>query len=101
MPPDGISPKDWNLKKGEHLCLQCVGFKLFIKTDFTALFCESQFPWLFFKFIVLGGAQQKSRPGYFYNKEGEKIVQHFVFQDGPDMGLAKGLKVIHFPSVQG
>ena len=79
MPPDGISPKDWNLKKGEHLCLQCVGFKLFIKTDFTALFCESQFPGLFFKFIVLGGAQQKSRPGYFYNKEGEKIVQHFVF----------------------
>ena len=49
--------------------------------------------------LCTGGAQKKSRPGYFYTKEGEKIVQDFVYQEGPDIGMAKGLKVILFPSI--
>ena len=26
-------------------------------------------------------------------------MQYFVFQEGPDLGMAKGLKVILFPSI--
>ena len=38
--------------------IECVGFKLIVITDFKALFCESPFPWFFFKFIVLGGVRR-------------------------------------------
>jgi hypothetical protein len=41
-----------------------------------------------------GGKQRKSRAAYFIDKNGQKIVQHFVYQDGPHLGEAKGLKVI-------
>ena len=51
--------------------------------------------------VGLGGAQKKSKPGYFFNKEGEKIVQYFVYQEGPYKEIAKGLKVNLFPRIPG
>ena len=45
-----------------------------------------------------GGKQRKMRPGYYYTTgpdgQRQKIVQPMVFQDGPDEGLAKGLRVV-------
>ena len=40
----------------------------------------------------LGGKQKRSRPGYFH-RDGVRIEQLFVFQNGPKAGQAKGLKV--------
>ena len=68
---DAISPKDWNVKSGMYG----------IEVEYNPTY------------IFIGGKQQKSRPGYFYNSSGEKVIQHFIFQDGPLMGQAKGLKV--------
>ena len=70
MPEDGISPKDWNVSSGN-------------QTVCCYMYCLGGFP---------GGKQTKSRPGYFL-RDGERIHQDFIFQDGPNAGKAKGLKV--------
>ena len=75
MPEDGISPKDWNVSSGN-------------QTVCCYMYCLGGFP---------GGKQTKSRPGYFL-RDGERIHQDFIFQDGPNAGKAKGLKVF-FPSL--
>ena len=42
---------------------------------------------------ALGGKQPLMRPGW-YRRGCLKIKQHMVFQDGPHMGKAKGLKFV-------
>ena len=34
------------------------------------------------------------KDGYFENSDGVQVSQQMVFQDGPDKGLAKGLKQV-------
>ena len=75
MPEDGISPKDWNVSSG-NITISC--FILYI-VWFT------------------GGKQTKSRPGYFL-RDGERVHQDFIFLDGPNAGMAKGLKVKSTPT---
>lgn len=40
-----------------------------------------------------GGKQPKMRAGY-YRRGPLKIKQHMVYQEGPNTGLAKGLKAV-------
>ena len=48
---------------------------------------------LFMNFVWSGGKQPKMRPGWY--AMGPMIVkQHMVFPDGPNAGLAKGLRVV-------
>ena len=34
------------------------------------------------------------KPGYFTNVQGVKVAQPMIFEDGPNKGLAKGLKQV-------
>ena len=43
--------------------------------------------------VYPGGKQPLMRPGW-YHRGPFKIKHHMVFQDGPNVGLAKGLRVV-------
>ena len=43
--------------------------------------------------VRVGGRQPLMRPGWF-RRGPLKITQHMVFMDGPNKGLAKGLRAV-------
>ena len=81
MPDDAISPRNWNVgpgtKQKQILCLMA---------SLSYCVCVFALP------NCSGGKQLKSRPGFF-TRDGERVTQHFVYQEGPKTGEAKGLKV--------